>query len=58
MSVPATAFAGRPAAALPELRERLRAATLRSESDASEEIHAELSPSEELLKLAQARAAR
>ncbi len=46
------------AAALPVLRERLRAATLRSESDASEEILAELEPSEELLKVAQARAAR
>ena len=44
--------------ALPALRERLRAATLRSESDASEEILAELEPSEELLKSAQARAAR
>jgi RHH-type proline utilization regulon transcriptional repressor/proline dehydrogenase/delta 1-pyrroline-5-carboxylate dehydrogenase len=43
---------------LPELRERLRAATLRPEGDASEEILAELGPSEQALRGAQARAAR
>ena len=46
------------APALMTLRERLRAATLRSESDASEEILTELGPSEEALRAAQARAAR
>jgi RHH-type transcriptional regulator, proline utilization regulon repressor / proline dehydrogenase / delta 1-pyrroline-5-carboxylate dehydrogenase len=45
-------------AALPALRERLRAATLRPEADASEEILAELGPSEALLQAARARAAR
>ena len=46
------------AAALLVLRERLRAATLRTESEAADEIRAQLEPREELLKVAQARAAR
>jgi RHH-type transcriptional regulator, proline utilization regulon repressor / proline dehydrogenase / delta 1-pyrroline-5-carboxylate dehydrogenase len=45
-------------AGLSALRERLRAATLRPETDASEEILADLQPSEERLQAAQARAAR
>src|SRR5579871_872787 len=40
------------------LRERLRAATLRPEADASDEILDQLTPSEPLLQTAQARAAR
>src|SRR5580698_3298200 len=56
MSVPS--ISAPPGAGLPELRERLRAATLRPEGDASEEILAELGPSEALLQAAQARAAR
>ncbi|MBS0378042.1 MAG: bifunctional proline dehydrogenase/L-glutamate gamma-semialdehyde dehydrogenase PutA [Proteobacteria bacterium] len=44
--------------ALNALRERLRAATLRPEADASDEILGQLSPSEPLLQAAQARAAR
>ena len=46
------------AAALFTLRERLRAATLRPESDASEEILADLEPTAGPLQAAQARAAR
>ena len=46
------------AAALFTLRERLRAATLRPESDASEEILADLEPTGGPLQAAQARAAR
>ena len=46
------------AAGLSSLRERLRAATLRPESDASEEILADLGSSEAALQAAQARAAR
>ena len=44
--------------ALPALRERLRAATLRPESDAAEEILADLEPTQAPLRAAQARAAR
>ena len=57
MSVPPTS-APLQGPGLPELRERLRAATLRPEGAASEEILAELGPSEEALRGAQARAAR
>ena len=56
MSVPS--MSAPPGPGLPELRERLRAATLRPEGDASEEILAELGASEEALRGAQARAAR
>ncbi|HUA89698.1 MAG TPA: bifunctional proline dehydrogenase/L-glutamate gamma-semialdehyde dehydrogenase PutA [Steroidobacteraceae bacterium] len=56
MSVPETRTSSG-AGALAGLRERLRAATLRPEADASGEILERLGPSEPQLKLAQARAA-
>src|SRR5580692_8435623 len=54
MSTPQVA----PAPGLAALRERLRAATLRPESDAADEIRADLGPTQGPLKAAQARAAR
>jgi RHH-type proline utilization regulon transcriptional repressor/proline dehydrogenase/delta 1-pyrroline-5-carboxylate dehydrogenase len=57
MSVPSISVpSGGPT--LPQLREQLRAATLRPEDDASEEILAKLGQSEQALRGAQARAAR
>src|SRR5271169_1915220 len=56
MPTPHTAPAG--AAGLRALREQLRAATLRPESDASEEMLTKLEATQAPLKAAQARAAR
>jgi len=56
MSIPSTTAAA--GGQLLALRERLRAATLRTETEAADEIRAQLRPREGLLRGAQARAAR
>ena len=56
MSIPSTTAAA--GGELLALRERLRAATLRTETEAADEIRAQLMPREGLLRGAQARAAR
>ena len=56
MTIPSTTAAA--GGELLALRERLRAATLRTEAEAADEIRAQLAPREALLRGAQARAAR